>query len=181
VEAQDIQLLDAIWHNNVDRVVQLLADGASPDCVDNAEGATPLLIAVQREHVHLIALLVEAGADLSVGSILRSGTPRAREPYQRRSPELQDSMRPRLIELWCAGFRPRVGVVEDGPLPADASGHLRVRGVHPHVRGQGGGAEADGPPWHDGAHGCGVHGAGGRGGGSARLRGRPAAGSPLRE
>jgi ankyrin repeat protein len=71
--AQDIHLLSAVWDNKTDRIAQLLEDGANPNCIGSTEGATPLLLAVQEQHMNLITMLVEAGADISMGVIRRSG------------------------------------------------------------------------------------------------------------
>jgi ankyrin repeat protein len=77
-----------VWDNKIDRIAQLLEDGANPNCIGSTEGATPLLLAVQERHVNLIPLLVEAGADINMGSIRRSGA--SHDANSRLAPTTKD-------------------------------------------------------------------------------------------
>lgn len=67
-------LTDAISHNNIEEVKKIPASNLNVNAFD-ADGSTPLLNAVITGEVHLVKLLLEAGANPNLGDHVMAETP----------------------------------------------------------------------------------------------------------
>ena len=64
----DTQLIDAIIHERIERVIELIEAGANLNTADN-EGYTPLMMAVTQKNGRAISRLLNAGADFTIKNV----------------------------------------------------------------------------------------------------------------
>ena len=69
------ELIQAVMDNDVDRVNDLLAEGADPNGVLDVAMITPLHFAAQNNSLFVIPLLIEAGADINARTSPEGATP----------------------------------------------------------------------------------------------------------